>query len=235
MEVLFDRRIYDAKQTLKPPKSGKMAMNLLLLLCATTVISCTSQKGASTENISSEKSLTAILRLSPIGDNTNEEIFYFITDYILKQNEEKRDMRKLAQCELKNDGNMMLKSYIAEVVETTMSHLLCYLCRAHLWCHQITIFAKDGVAIASGGTLKNVVFSETLDDVYERLGFLYPSPTRYIGIKKMQDSKSNLMYFKIVKAIYYSRKQNYAYFLMRQKNSTDELIGYISYIVKSVD
>ncbi|MDR2681705.1 MAG: hypothetical protein LBB29_01500 [Holosporaceae bacterium] len=178
---------------------------------------------------------TVVFDLSPIGDNTNCEVYGFIMDYIISQNKETRDVQKLVQQELEDMNKPNMKSYMGDIVETETSHLLYALCTAKPWCRQITIYAKDGVVIASGGIGRDIVFHKDPEDVYESLGFLYSASVPRLKIKKIIDSKTDTVYLKITRVIYYNQKQNYAYFLAAQENPTDELIGYISYVIRSVD
>ncbi|MDR1334167.1 MAG: hypothetical protein LBJ71_03040 [Holosporaceae bacterium] len=104
----------------------------------------------------STTSVTSIENLSPIGCNEIGDVYYFIKDYLIQenQNEKPTTLENLIKNEvaaLQYEGTKYVhKPYIAEIYETELGHILRELCQAKPWCLRIIIYLKNGRAVAAG-------------------------------------------------------------------------------------
>jgi hypothetical protein len=173
--------------------------------------------------------------LSPIGDNCYGEVYSFIKDFLLKKNaENKVDLQELIKYELESlkleNTEYRCKPYRAEIYENEFAHVLSDLCKARSWRYDIILFLKDGRSVARGSK-NDLTFKGERDDIYEYLGFLYPAPRKYLGIKKLTCVEDGATYYKITKAICHNKDRDCLYF-SDNPTAKDDVVGYVSYIVK---
>ncbi|MDR0553071.1 MAG: hypothetical protein LBG13_03185 [Holosporales bacterium] len=237
--------------------NGKNAVFFSVSLLFLQLIGCSRIEPSERSSLESAKrtSTDEGFAQSPIGDNTNCDVYFFIKDYLLKslKKQNEYDIHALVRSEMeleslaRKDKKYLFKSYSGGVVETELSHVLNALCRAHPWCYQITIFSQNGVSIACSNNKDDAIFESkdninkdniNKDDIYERLGFLYPNANHRIRIEELTRANrghgrlaNKPKYFKVVRAIYYNKDRDCAYFLTKKENN-DRIIGYISYIVE---
>jgi hypothetical protein len=207
-------------------------LSFVFFLVSCSLVGCNKKEFESTKH----QDVSEDFMISPIGDEVHTEVYSFIKDYLLGS-KKTHNISKLVQSEIEIlQTKEPLKPRRAEIVENEMSHVLTDLCRARPWCYQITIYSSDGVSIASSDYKDDAQFNE--NNIYEKLGFLYPNAELRIRTERLtrenQDHNKfgrSTQYFKIVRAIYYEKNRDYAYFLP-QKAKGDPIIGYISYIIR---
>ena len=180
-----------------------------------------------------EKESTPALRAlpSPIGDNLHTEVYFFIKDALQKEGTVlPKDRQKRLDQEIdiaqRKTGD---KPLMADVAEGELAHLLIIL-RDHLsWCHEITLYQKNGVAIATSGPKKDVAFNPDRD-LNVRLGFLTPDPKKDLGQKKLTTAQG-APYFEVTQAVHYHKDKNYASLSNTLEEKGATLIGFVSYLV----
>ena len=168
-----------------------------------------------------------------IGDGSNVEIYSFIKDFLL--NEPKLSKAKTQMLEKSEHDGMTDEDYkplSAAVCEGEIAHLLYILCERKSWCENITLYQINGVSIASSGfrddsTTALSFASARPDDL--NIGILNLETASPPRIASYQNDKG-VQYTEYLRSIYYNKQQDYAYVDNSPRDSSDKLVGYISYI-----
>jgi len=168
-----------------------------------------------------------------IGDGTNVEIYSFIKDLLLKEPKlSKAKAEKLEKTEQEGMTDEDHTPLATSVCEGEVPQLLFILCERKSWCENITIYQPNGVAIASSGfrsdSINSLNFASARPDDL-KIGILDIRTATPPKIVSYQDEKDN-QYTEYLRSIYYNKQQDYAYIDNNQRDSSDKLIGYISYI-----
>ncbi|MBA4749151.1 MAG: hypothetical protein H2057_00865 [Alphaproteobacteria bacterium] len=180
-----------------------------------------------------EKESAPVLRAlpSPIGDNLHTEVYFFIKDalhkegVILPKDRQKRLDQEIDIAQRKTGD----KPLMADVAEGELAHLLMIL-RDHLrWCQEITLYQKNGVAIATSGQKKELTFNPERD-LNVRLGFLTPDPKQDLGQKKLTTTEGS-PYLEVTQAVHYHKDKDYASLSNNLNEEGATLIGFVSYLV----
>lgn len=180
-----------------------------------------------------EKESAPVLRAlpSPIGDNLHTEVYFFIKDAlhkegtILPNGRQKRLDQEIDIAQHKTGD----KPLMADAAEGELAHLLIIL-RDHLsWCQEITLYQKNGVAIATSGQKKVLTFNPDRD-LNVRLGFLTPDPKKDLGQKKLTTT-DGASYLEVTQAVHYHKDKDYASLSNTLEEKGATLIGFVSYLV----
>lgn len=179
-----------------------------------------------TKNIDNEKTF-----VSPIGDNTNVEVYSFITDLLLKspkiKETERKDLYKTA-LEMLNQPD--LKPHIADISEGEIAALLRGFCDLYKGCAEITLYQAQGVGIASNGIDSKLHLDKDRNQDFQ-IGILSQQTIEKLGDFHYKTSE-NLAYTEHLRAIYLSHKYRTGYLAKEPASKNDRLIGYISFLVR---
>ncbi len=178
---------------------------------------------------------------SPIGDNLHADVYFFITELLLKEKSLSRKKlksilkaeRQILQHNEDSSNEDRLKPRSADIREGEMASFLRILRDYYPGCEEIILYQHQGLEIVSSGSRNNITFTNKLDENYE-LGYLGNSPKDQIGIKKLV-SREGKNYSLIIQFINYSPKQKFAYLSFSSPAKGHRTIGYLSYIIPVID
>jgi hypothetical protein len=176
--------------------------------------------------------------LSPIGDNLHTEVYTFIKSALLASKPwSQADIQQLRDNEIKFKEDKSYKPFIADIYEGELATLLRIL-RNATKCNHITLYQKDGVGIATTGSEYYPDYSVLMSPrkVDFEIGILSPDTMKEPKLYTYETHDSGVCY-EFLKAIYYHKDRNseYAYIDPSKRQTGDELIGYVSYIVLTRD
>lgn len=167
----------------------------------------------------------------PIGDRTNVEVYTFIKEALLRS--ETYSLKKAQawrEQEINQIDDTNFKPHSADIYEGELGSLLRLLCQAQPELYEITLYQKDGIGIATSGLKEEVTFTPSRIIDF-RVCILSPSVIKNL---KRYDYKSlhNEAYREILRAIYESNENHFAYLGTQKRNPKDHLIGYVSYLIR---
>lgn len=173
-----------------------------------------------------------------IGDGVNVEVYSFIKDFLLK--EPKLSKTKTDQLEKKEHEKMVdddHKPLSALICEGEVPGLLFLLCERKNWCENITIYQINGVAVASSGfrnestTSFNFASARPEDLKLGIINLSNATPPKMVSYQNEKDEQVT----EYLKTIYYNKHEDYAYIDNSPRDTSDKMMGYISYISNNKD
>jgi len=170
---------------------------------------------------------------SLIGNNIRTPVYAFITNFLLVQKPlSPQRLHLLIQQEkyiLTNNNKDQQKSYMAEVSESIMSHILRHFRDSAPTLQEITLYQRQGLAVASTDMKNAISFSEdpALDIA---VGYLGDQPTKQLGIKKLID-RDGKEYQEVIMAIHWD-KQTGSNLSLNLPNKSQQTIGYLRTIIQ---
>ncbi len=192
--------------------------------------------------------LRTIIQISPdpvgavIGDDTHTEVYPFITDFLLKQKALSSQQLKLLlekeRANLANNNNPS-KTYLAEVKKNELSDILTKLRDRSRRQEEITLYQKQGLAVATTGIKDPICFQqEDIDDPIA-IGYLGDDPSQQLGIRKLMDTEGR-EYQEMIMAINWDKTNSWGNYrasslTVSLPQASEETIGYLRVIIQMID
>lgn len=211
---------------------GSSIKPLLYIICLLIVQSVLAVDFSSSR---SNKELENLLALSPIGDSMHASVYWFIEEALLKSKTlSKTELEEHIKVELDiiRQGNKD-KPYIAEISESQMGHVLRDLCHSRQRCEKITLYTKDGLAIASASK-NDLIFREkqNINDDLDCIGVLGPNVEEKLGLRKLTTQEGKV-YSEVTTAICYQEERKCSFLVTEKQGLEEPVIGYVRYIMSS--
>lgn len=206
-------------------------LSCLLVLSVPLVI-------ANTPSPASGYNAKKIIFRSPIGDGIHTDVYFFITDSLLKEKHlSRKKLRSILAGERKIHAHNkscaqeeILKPRSATVREGELASILAILRDHYSGYEELTLYQKQGLELASSGGKNNINFIDNLDEDYQ-LGYLGENPADWVGIRKITSIQGE-KYYHVVQFINYNPKQKFSYLSFSSPQKGHQVLGYLSYIVK---